>query len=684
GEEEPPEAKEREAAAVAKKIRYLLDHETKDDGTPIRPADIALLFRKLKGNAEVYTKALEKEGILSEVPEEKNFFYNADVLLVLSLLNVIDNPRRDIYLAGLLCSPLFGFSADDLVKIRREGNGRSLYDALKSYVECNKEFTKGSDFLKTISHFRDESEGIGIDRLLSQLYAETGIEALAARNGGTDNLRLFYEYARRFEASSYRGLYGFIHYINRLIESGANFEKAGGAERPDCVRLVTIHASKGLEYPVCFLCETGSTLTDQDTKNAVLLDPVLGPALKLADPEGLVSLANPVRALAEQRHRTAACEENLRVLYVALTRAKERLFVSGRFRCEAEEFLENMRAAKECATPYAAAKRKSFLEFILASGADAIRTVVFAEDAESEREETEVPTETQSADVPTLPQKSEAAQDAKRASAINEKTVGNYLDRFSYRYPDEIFCHIPAKLSVSLLSPAVLDGNEEEERLTIETDAEKSERIKSVLHTKLGIIPRFITGSDQRESAKRGIATHHFLQFCNFEKLAATDADTELARLVKEKFLTKEDEALVRREELSLFATSDLFRSFLSAKTIYREFRFHAKLPAKDFTKDPALAATLGDEVLFIQGVMDAVFIDENGALCLVDYKTDRLPKDALADEEKARAFLAEKHTRQLSYYAAAIRKIFGKFPDFIGIYSLPLGKTLKIQNYEL
>ena len=263
---------------------------------------------------------------------------------------------------------------------------------------------------------------------------------------------------------------------------------------------------------------------------------------------------------------------------------------------------------------------------------------------------------------------------------FDEAEVQTYLDRFSYRYPDEIFTRIPAKLSVSLLSPAVLDGNEEEEeRLLLSSEHEKVKEILGNLQTKVGILPKFITGTDQKESAKRGIATHHFLQFCDFDLLAKTDADTELARLLREKYLTREDGRLVRREELALFTKSDLFADFLSAKKIYREFRFHAKLPARDFTTDKALANALGDEVLFIQGVMDAVYIDREGALCLVDYKTDRLPKEALEDEDAAREFLTKKHARQLSYYAAAIEKIFGKYPDRIGIYSLPIGKTLGI-----
>ena len=751
-EEDSPAAKELEAAAVADAVRRLLDEGTRSDGTRPRPSDIAILFRDLSGNAEVYATALAARGIECEVPDKKNFFFNANILLVLSLLNVIDNPRKDIHLAGLLCSPLFGFTTDELFVIRRDGEGRSLYDALQSYVKCNETFTKGRDFLKTLTHFRDMSEGVGIDRFLSHLYAETGIEAIAAKHGSTDNLRLFYEYARRFEASSFHGLYGFLHYVNQLIEAGAKIDVGEVDERADRVRLLTIHASKGLEYPICFLANAGASFRYRDASAPILLDSGLGPVFRLSDPEGLVTLNTPVKALAEDRLRRAELEENLRILYVALTRAKERLFITGRpskKSGEVEAYLELMRIEKECATPYSAAKRGSFLDLILASGADAKISILHPASADEPGDAPSTAGEpTGAGENTTAPEagadnrniagtggespgagksadagagkcegigadkspctiegnpigagkgeekacggeeticaparEAEAREDGWGSCARpDEEKVKLYLDRFSYRYPGEVFTHIPAKLSVSLLSPSVLDGSEEEEeRLTIVGEREKAEEIASNLQTKLGILPKFITGTDPKESAKRGIATHHFLQFCDFEKLASTDTDTELSRLVREKYLTKEDERLVRRDELSLFSSSELFDDFLAAKKIYREFRFHAKLPARDFTTDPSLAASLGDEVLLIQGVMDAVFIDRDGALCLVDYKTDRLPKNALDDETAARDFLLEKHARQLSYYAAAIFKIFGKYPDRVGIYSLPLGKTIPV-----
>lgn len=670
-EETPPFAREAEARALALRVRELLTKEKKNDGTPYRPGEIAVLSRKQKGVFEVYAKALAELDIPVEIVEEKYFFFNAEVLLVLSLLNVIDNPRRDIHLAGLLCSPLFGFTPDDLALLRKEGEGRTLYDALLSYTAAHPTFAHGHAFLDRLAHFRHMAEGVGIDRLLSRLYAETGLEALAAKNGGGDNLRLFYEYARRFEASSYKGLYGFIHYINRLIESGKTFDSHSTAESSDRVKLLTVHAAKGLEYPVCFLVEAGarSVNTAKIHASPLLFSKSLGVGLRLRDAEGLVYVENPIRTLIANEQYRAETEEELRVLYVALTRPKERLFIVGRVGCKGgmEEFSERMRYERECASPYSAAKRKSYLELILASGASAKITVLTpARKDEAEPQEEKEPL-------------CEAAPSAPaREPAYTEETVREYVSRFTYRYPAEALCRIPAKLAVSLLSPSVLDGNEEEEeRLDIVTEAERARRISTVLHTKVGIAPRFITGNDQKESAKRGIATHHFLQFCDFARLAAQGVDAELSRMTEQRFLSAEETRLVRREELCLFADSALLGELLAAREMWREFRFHAKLPAKDFTTDPALASALGEEQLFIQGVMDVLYRDARGRLCLIDYKTDRLPEGALANEALARDILAEKHHRQLSYYAAAIRKIFGAPPDVVGLYSLPLGKTL-------
>ena len=227
---------------------------------------------------------------------------------------------------------------------------------------------------------------------------------------------------------------------------------------------------------------------------------------------------------------------------------------------------------------------------------------------------------------------------------------------------------LPEKLSVSHLSPAVLDGSEEREAST-EEDVGRP------------ILPAFLSGHRADESALRGIATHNFLQFCDFARLGNDGAENELSRLVELGFISRENAARVRLGEIERFVISDFFTDLISAKRLHREFRFNVLLPAAIFTEKPETVTLLSDEQVLVQGVIDCIVETESGELILADYKTDRLTKEELFDEEKARATLSGKHSAQLEYYSLAIEKIFGRPPSYALIYSLPLGKALRIDT---
>ena len=205
------------ASEVADRIAELLKNGIKANGEHFAPSDIAVIMRSAKGRAEKYRLALAKKGISASVADNKEFLMSEEVLLALALLNTIDNPRRDIYLAALLMSPLFGFTPDDMVLIRKCSSSETLYEALCEYCGLHPDFQKGQRFLSDLSRFRSIAEGINIDSLLSLLYRETGLLPLAERCGGKDNLMLLQSYAKNYESSSYKGLYSFISYINNII-----------------------------------------------------------------------------------------------------------------------------------------------------------------------------------------------------------------------------------------------------------------------------------------------------------------------------------------------------------------------------------------------------------------------------------------------------------------------------------
>ena len=218
----------------------------------------------------------------------------------------------------------------------------------------------------------------------------------------------------------------------------------------------------------------------------------------------------------------------------------------------------------------------------------------------------------------------------------------------------------------------MLDVNEEEDRFFIDS----TQKAKS---NNLGILPEFMAISHERESSARGIATHNFMQFFSVENLLETGVEKELSRLVKDGFISEKNASLVRLDEVELFKKSELYSEMRKAKKLYREFRFSVMLPAPLFTLDDEKKELLKDEKILLQGVIDCIVEDADGRLHLIDSKTDRLTKNELSDKTLTQKKLSEKHCLQLSYYALAIEKIFGKLPDTTRIYSLPLGDTVDV-----
>ena len=252
----------------------------------------------------------------------------------------------------------------------------------------------------------------------------------------------------------------------------------------------------------------------------------------------------------------------------------------------------------------------------------------------------------------------------------NEELYATLKERFDFKYPDKYKTDFPEKLSVSRLYPTVLDSSDDMAEIHEPKEGEVVRRRK---------IPEFISGSEVDESAERGIATHMILQFCDLENLKENGGACEIKRLIDADFLTKKMAALVREEEIELFTKSKLFEEMRGAAKLYRELRFNTRLSASLFTENEERTSALSGEEILVQGVIDCIIIDERGDIHLVDYKTDRLSKEELESRALATWKMNKKHALQLTYYALAIEKIFGKRPRTVSVYSMPLGDTLPI-----
>lgn len=642
------------ARFIAQKIKEMLTNGTLASGKPIAPSDIAILLRKRSGIEELIEE-LQKLGIPYQSRDTGGYFMNAEVLLTLCLLNAIDNPSRDIYLAGVMCSPLYSFTADDLLRYRVSHPNKTLYRAICDYSADHPDDTHLSAFITELAHYRCLAEGMSVDALIYRLYHETGLLALASRHGGKDNLMLLYNYARKFEGSSYEGLYNFINYVNNVAERDEALDDSSSAdEGSEAVKILTVHSSKGLEYPIVFFAESSRRITNLDVKDTIAYADGYGISFYLRAPGGLALARNPVQHVIHERMNEKFFEEELRVLYVALTRAKERLFVVGDMsESTPDEFLKKYELRSGALTAYGLRKLGSFLDVIMCAKTSA---------------NIEFITELDPLDI------SESGESADDGIAVPTKIDGDEIlreltDRFNYVYPDIDKTKLPEKLSVSRLYPTVLDGADEGVYVPDPTD--ENRRVP---------LPAFITGTQGDESARRGIATHTVLQFCDFERLIRDGGRAELQRLCESGFISEENRERVRLREIDLFTRSELMKEIRAAKRIWRELRFNSRLPADIFTGDDEKEKSLKDMQILVQGVIDCLFEDEDGRLHLVDYKTDRLTHEELADESLAKERLKAKHSLQLSYYALAVEKIFGKAPTTVRVYSMPLGKCIDVK----
>ena len=668
--------------AVAKKIDSILNSAKSNSGSPYSPSDIAIILRSNQGKAEQYAEALRSCGIKASIPGEGDFFLNEEILLALSMLTAIDNPRKDVYLSAIMRSPIFGFTADELTLIRLESRADCLFAALTEYVENHPSFSKGRAFLARLKKYRELSESMGADRLLSLIYKETGMLSLESGRG-RDNLILLLNYAAKHEETSEDGLYGFISYINAVIDSGRKFTTPGTESDTDGgVRIITAHKSKGLEFPVCIFASAEGAVK-RANRSRITLDTDFGISMLLKDPSGLASVENPIFNAIENYKFKKEFEEELRVLYVILTRARERLFVYGTATSDScEAFLEKMEYKKLLRSPYFARKRRSMLEVILTSlntgrviieGEEENKAERCAEDDTAERVKEEAHGEGEFANGGA-----DASDKSYEGISLSEEELTlakeELVSRFSFVYPRRYQMYLPEKLSVSALYPAVLDGTGAED-VKLDTAAPDTEAPDGGRP----IIPDFISGRAADESARRGIATHMFLQFCDLDRLASMGAGEELRRLVELEFLSEKDGARVRLPEIEAFRNSPLFSDMRGAVRLWRELRFNVRLPADRFTENEEAKAALAEDKILVQGVIDCLIEDSEGNMHLVDYKTDRLSAHEIENPSEGEERLRRAHSLQLSYYKEAVFSMFGKYPKKTGVYSLHLGYEIEI-----
>ena len=653
---------ELEAAFVARRIRELVSggmRVTSGGGERrLGYGDIAILLRSVKGKAEVYSEALRRENIPSFTESGREFWSRTEISVMLSLLTVVDNPRQDVPLISVLRSPLFGFTPDELAEARLADKTADFYTALCGAAESNEKFAA---FKELLNDLRLTASDMSSDEFLWYVYTKTSALAIfGAMQGGSErraNLMALLDYAVQFENAGCKGLFGFSRQLKRYAERGGE-AAAGSSDVGNAVTITSIHKSKGLEYPVVFICDTSKRFNKDDTKRPLLMHSALGVGPKRLELERRIEYTTLPRMAIAQKMNSEMLAEELRVLYVAMTRAKEKLIVTFATKTP-DRVLERLApGAKAPIAPQVLADCASMGEWVLlaamlrreASSLRGINTDLLEESRDSLWDIRMVPAKPAGE---SAEQESAAQAENTEPDALPTEEIARNL---SFKYAHEAAKLLPSKLTATGLKGRFLDREAAEEA---ESLAEKTK--KPVFDR-----PRFVSGETPLTGAEKGVALHLVMQYIDYKSCVSLEGvNAEIERLAKMRIITEKQARAVDSAKIVSFFASPLGKCALCAEKLLREFKFSIMIPAADYFPEG------GDEEILLQGVVDCC-IEENGKLTVIDYKTDYVTKE----NERERA---ESYRPQLEAYAKALGRITGKPVEKRVLYFFRTGSAVEV-----
>ena len=669
---------------------------------PVQYKDIVILLRTVSGWADTFGSVLTEMGIPNFTGSQSGYFSAAEVRTVLSYLQVLDNPRQDIPLAAVLHSAIGGLDEEELAWIRSESEEGSFYECCRSYLESGADKAikeKLAHFFDMLERFRARAEYTPVHLLLWEILDETGYgayaQALPAGSQRKANLDMLVEKAIAYEATSYRGLYHFVRYIENLKKYEVDYGEANiGSESDNTVRIMSIHKSKGLEFPVVFVCGMAKQFNETDSRAKAVMHPSLGIGCDCVDTRLRTRQASLLKKIIQKTTSMENLGEEMRVLYVAMTRAKEKLILTG---CVGNMEEQAAKWSQTAATPgetlpYSSLTgASSYLDWVMPAlmrHPDARMLALslhipyeeFDQSVWKKRMEKGKPVDKTDAfsthyEFYAMAKELFEAEEFRQAdkeqaslaallnpdlSVCADEEARKYLahvfsEDFAYQY--ERGQKIAGKLSVSELKKRSQEPEESDAKQLYAPEEEE-------------IIPGFYQTDAQVKGAARGTLYHTFMENLDFSK--KEELQMQLEELVSCGKISRDEAAAVRLSDIRRFLktkTGKGMEQAARAGKLHREQPFVLGVPAETIQKEWS-----GDETVLVQGIIDAWFEDEDGAVILVDYKTDHI-----ADREK----LAERYRGQLSYYAQALEQLTGRTVKTQVIYSFFLGKEIVLSGTE-
>lgn len=665
--------REAEARAVGLRIREITDEASglwvmdTESGKYRRAeyGDIVILLRTVKNWTEDYVRVLKDMGIPAVGETSSGFFDTLEIQGILNMLRILDNPLQDIPMAAVLTSSMGQLSDEELAELRLTNSSVHLYENIQAYLEQGEKLVlieKLKAFLAMYDRLRRMKAHRSIEELIHEIYGMTGyVQQMFAMPGGElrrANLERLVEYARDFKNTSYRGLFHFIRYVDQLKESK---EDLGGAVLPgdegQAVRIMSIHKSKGLEYPICFVAGLGKAMNFTESRSRIVVHARYGVAADGVDLEQRVKIHSLSKKVFSRKLLLDQMGEEVRVLYVAMTRAREKLILVGTLE-DMEQTGEKWALAGMAPIPLTYSRMlraKSYLDWIgpllwsdghrgesLGFEFRCINPAHMA--AEDIREEIQ------------MDRDREFLRDCAVVKADCRQLYEKIDTKLRWRYPRELMTRLQGKMTVSELKK--MAG---EEMTGAVLYPEKEEKLPMDL------------GNPLYTAQQKGTATHKIFELLPFGQISSVDDVAVFIRdCVEREQIPAFWEELIPVKKIFDFCQSELGQRMARAERmgkLCREQPFVMGIPVSDVY--PGASASDQTERILIQGIIDVYFEEDDGVV-LLDYKTDRIPKGSAGDE-----ILIKRYKTQLDYYQKAIEQISGKKVKDRILYSVIMNREI-------
>ena len=674
---------ELEAKFVAEKIRELLDNNfqiydnKKEEFRKIQFRDIVILLRSTKNKANIFEKELIKQNIDVYSDTSSEYLESYEIQVIMDLLKIIDNPYQDIPLVHVMLSSIGMFTDDDLLEIRLCDSHDDFYTTmLKSRLSVSKDLKEKIEiFLEKIENFREKNQYMDLDELIWTIYEETGflnyVALMPNGNLRTANLKMLFERAKQYENASFKGLFNFINFIERVkLGSGDLGAAKLIGENENVVRIMSIHKSKGLEFPIVFLSCSGSSFNMMDLNADILLHQNIGIGVKYIDYDKQIKYDTISKLALREKLLEENLSEEMRILYVALTRAKEKIYITAikkDFNKDKEKMQElvdiyNLEDGK--INPILIKKYKKYIDWVL---------LVYLYNIQKSKEIMKLNIIKKSDIIKDL--KIEENQDIdvfklleENSNNVTEEQIIELKNKLAFEYKYKELSELPSKESVTNIVHKNIGKDNihlkiEDSKDFIEEEDNDEEIIKEFPR------PKFLTGTEEEKitAAKKGTLVHLCMKNLDFGREYELEDIQKLIQGLKEKgIITEKEEEAINPYIILKFTKSVIWQDLKEAKEYHKEEPFYINVLANDVIQ------TDMDENILVQGIMDLYYINKNDELILLDYKTDF----AVQGEEEN---LINRHKAQLMLYKQALENALDRKVDKVYIYSTGLGKEILV-----